>query len=269
MNLTIIIPVADDTRIKNCIESIDENVEILVVLNGATKKVKNIIKDFKNIETLEIYERNLGMARDEGVNKAKFDKVLLMDSDCIFQKGCIKKLYNGLKKYKIAKGKVIFNYNNMFNKIIKKTREYTTSDFLSAYAPPLAFDKTVKKEIGGYYFDRDIHWADDAEFDKRVKKGGIKINYLPSAIIYHPPLNFFQDLRSAFRYGCGQKIGTEKNIMNGIDSFFPCVFDITKKKGFLSGLYMIVWNISYCSGYFIQKLLDIYRIKDKINLYIL
>lgn len=40
LNLSIVIPAYNDIRLGKCLKSIDENVEVVVVLNGATEEVK-------------------------------------------------------------------------------------------------------------------------------------------------------------------------------------------------------------------------------------
>ena len=273
MDITIVIPVADDIRVKKCIESIDEDCEILIVANRPTSNVNNILKFLKhkyrnNIRILEINERNLGLARDFGIREAKNDRVLIMDSDCIFKKGTIRLLYQGLEHHKIAKGRVIFLSDSFISNIIKRVREYTTSDKVSAFAPPLAIRKEIIYEIGGYYFDHDIHWVDDAEFDLRVRKNKIKINYIPNAMIYHPPLTIWEDLRSAFRYGYGKRIGVRKGLMTGVGAFWVNLPDVIKRKGFLPAFYLILWNIIYTIGFFLQPYLDIYNIELVSKLFI-
>ena len=265
MDLTVIITVADDVRIKKCIESIDRDVEILVVLDNSTEEVKNIVKSFDNVKFLEISEKNLGLSRELAIKKSKFKNIFLMDSDCIFGKGCIEKTYQALKKFKIVKCHVIFSHKNLIESVISKVRDYITYNEIKAFAPGLAFRKDILKDIGNYFFDEDIHWVEDSELNNRIKKANIKIGYIQDAIIYHSPLTIYQDLRSAFRYGCGKRIGVEKGIMNGIGSFFFKTFDVIKKKGFLAGLYITIWNITYCLGYLIQAIFDIYHIKEKLQ----
>ncbi len=270
MNITIIIPVATDNRIKKCITSIDEDCEILVVANGATREIMSLLNSLKEelgdkINVLEISERNLGLARDLGIKNAKNDKVILMDSDCIFEKGTINLLYRGLEDHKVAKGRVIFLSDDFFSNIIKKVREYTTSDRITAYAPLLALKKEIINDIDGYYFDHDIHWVDDAELDLRIRKYGIKINYIPKAIIYHHSLKLFDDLCSAFRYGYGKRIGVRKGIMEGVGAFWGDIPNVVKEKGFFASIYLILWNIAYCCGFFFQPYVDPYGVNKKLK----
>ncbi|MHA1829434.1 MAG: glycosyltransferase [Candidatus Heimdallarchaeaceae archaeon] len=258
LSVTVVIPCADDVRIKSCIESIDENVEILVVLNGATKKVVNIVKKF-GVRKVVLRERNLAKALNVGIKKAKNSKVILIDSDCTFQKGAIRKAFVGLDKNLIVKGRVIFRSNSFFSKIIAKTRDYSYYDSPKPYNPFLCIRKGIVGKIGGYYFDERIFWTEDADLNQRIKKAGIKVEYVYSAIAYHPPLTLSYDLRSAFRYGIGKRIRVEKGTASGIGTHFEKIPDVVVKKGILVGIYYFFWNLAYLLGYAYQVLKDPYK----------
>lgn len=261
--LSIIIPCADDIRIGQCIESVDENAEIIVVLNGSTEEIQSLIKKYP-VKTYFISERNLGYALNVGIDNATYNKVLLMDSDCIFEKGTIKLLYQGLENFKIAKGRIIFKFNNFFTKIVAKARDYSVADTLNAYKPPLALKKSIINDVG-YYFDNDIHWTEDDDLDQRVQTANLPINFVTNAIIYHPPIMLIRDLKSAFRYGIGKRIRVEKKIAKGLGSDFKYLFDAIKKKGVLCGIYLFFWNITYFLGYIFQFFWDPYEVWKELK----
>lgn len=256
--VSIVIPCADDIRIKNCLESIDEKVEIIVVLNGATNKVKKIVKKY-NVKTVEIHERNLAKALNVGIAKSRNIKLIFMDSDCIFEKGAIRKLYKGLTNYGVAKGKVIFESNSFISRVIARVREYSYYDTPKPYNPFLGINKNIKKLIGNYFFDSNVHWTEDADLNTRLKETNIKINYVFDAKVFHPSLSLNHDLRSAFRYGIGKRIRVETGKANNVGTHFKKVFDVMNKKGFLAGAYYFIWNISYSMGYFYQIVSDPYK----------
>jgi len=262
--LTVVIPCADDTRIKDCLDSIDENVEIIVVLNDPSKKVIDIV-DSSEVRKVKIRERNLPKALNIGIEKATNPNVILMDSDCRFESGAIKKLLKGLQKYYIAKGKVIFQSHNFLSRIIAKAREYSYYEPPKPYNPFLGIKKSIKKHIGGYYFDETIHWTEDADLNTRLKKAKVKINYVFSARVFHPPLTLKHDLRSAFRYGIGKRIRVEKGVSDGIGTHFGKVLDVVIKKGVLVGIYYAIWNCLYLLGFIYQITSDPYKVKPLIN----
>lgn len=261
--LSVVIPCADDTRVSQCVESIDEKVEVVIVLNGPTKEVEELVKKHET-KLLFMPERNLPAALNLGIQNSKYDRVLFMDSDCIFHKGTIRKLFEGLDKFMISKGKVTFLADSFWQKVIAKAREYTTSDRVSAYKPPLAVRKSIIKKVG-YYFDSDVHWTEDADLDRRVREASLPINFIPDAIIYHPPVSLFADLRSALRYGVGKRIRVEKGISKGLGSFFPRFFDIAQRKGVLTASYLMIWSLFYTAGYLFQVFFDPYNAREKLK----
>lgn len=267
LDLTIIIPCATDIKIKHCIQSIYEtckdDVEILVSLNGASRDVKEILKNFQNVRVCEARKANLSKAYNNGIKHASRNNILLMDSDCVFGKDAIRLLYDGLKYGRFSKGLVVFKSDNLMSKIISKVREYTTTDFISAYSPPLVFSKDVKNLIGGYYFDERVPWSEDSEFNYRVQQAGIKIHYNPKAIIYHAPIKITQDIISGFKYGRGKRISEELNLLPKTTYFnisthtkkFVKTYEVLRKKGLFPALYyFFVWRPINRLGYITQGL---------------
>ena len=175
-----------------------------------------------------------------------------MDSDCVFHSRAIKKIFLALNNNFVAKGKVIFQYDNLISRSISRVRDYTNADTVKAYNPFLGLRKDLVDKIGGFFFHNDIYWTEDADLNDRIVAAGIKIKSVPCAIAYHPSLTLKQDLNSAFKYGIGKRIRVEKNIAKGIGSHYSMIFDVAKKKGLLSAMYYHIWNCSYTAGYYFQ-----------------
>jgi len=270
MKISIIIPVSNDLKLINCIKSIDENVEVVISLNKASKDIKKLVKDILHNQKLQRYlkiivceidEASIAKAYNNGIKHSSYSKVLLMDSDCVFEKGTIRKLNNNLGNNFLSKGKVIFKSNSWASSVIAKAREYHTSDKVNAYSPPLLFKKTIKKYIKGYYFHPSLCWSEDSEFDIRVKKANLKIAYDPTVVIYHPALNLRSDLKSSFWYGIGRRIGVEVGVRDKpigvLGSFRKYVLEASKEKGLITGFYLFVWKMSTLLGYHAQKILKL------------
>ncbi len=262
LNVSIIVPCATDTRIADCLESIDENVEIIVVLNGPTQEVVQIVNKY-SVKVITLSERNLPKSLNAGIEAASNQRIILMDSDCVFHPKAIRKVYFSLSKHFVAKGKVVFKYKNTISLWISKVRDYTNSNTVKAYNPFLGLRKDIQQHIGGYIFDDRIYWTEDADLNKRIVEAGLKIKSVPDAIAYHPPLTLKQDLISSFRYGIGKRIRVEKNITKGIGSKFSKIPDFVIKKGIFPVIYFFVWNCFYTAGYFYQIIKDPYGTRKK------
>lgn len=251
--ISVVICVADDIRIKDMLDSINNYCEVLVVLNGATKNVKKIIEEYKKttryiLNSVEIDERNLGKARNIGMLKSKYNKVLFYDSDCIMTKSALENYDKYLDKYLIVDGKVKFRDDFFQSKIISIQRSMGLEGY--ALCPSIGINKKLKKYIE-YYFDEDIKWIEDSELNIRIRKQKIDVGIIEELTCIHDNLTFKQDLKSAFRYGVGVKLAANKDLHKkrptaNWNLIIPCM-----KKNIFSGVYCLVWNSVYCIGYFI------------------
>lgn len=253
--ISLIVCVADDIRIKNLLESINNNCEVIVVLNDATLEVKKIVKKFENnqkfcLKIIEIPDRNLSKARNVGIKNANNDKVIYYDSDCWVVKNAIEIYEDMLDRYLLVDGKVLFKKDHFQSKIISIMREMGIPGY--ALCPSIGINKKIIKDIG-YYFDDDIKWIEDSELNNRAKKAKIKVGVIDEITCIHDNLTFKKDLKSAWRYGTGVKIASKKGLHKkrpnaNWNLIIPCF-----RKNIFSGIYSIIWNFVYCFGYFQKK----------------
>jgi glycosyltransferase involved in cell wall biosynthesis len=76
MDMSVVIPVVDDLRLKNCVESIDENVEVIVVVERPTKEIRDLVKSL-GVECFESHKlRNMGAAWNLGIEHASNESFL-------------------------------------------------------------------------------------------------------------------------------------------------------------------------------------------------
>jgi len=262
MDISIVIPCKDDTRIIRCIDSIRENIEIVIVFNGSSDEyIKNITEHYvdskKKLKYIKIKQANLALALEKGTWSSKNDCVLYMDSDCTYDKGAIKAFYYkvsaGDPKSEVYKGDVIFeNSGSIISKIIAKSRQHHTAEKLTAYKPPLLVSKKIARKIGGYFFNEKLIWREDADLDNRIRKANIKIIHVPKGKIYHEALTLKTDLRSTFRYGIGGAIAKSLNIkLTEVPRSFRSTL---ASQGILPALYMLFRNRFYTAGYYYQQI---------------
>jgi len=277
MKITVLIPVSNDLRILDCLRSIDESVEVMISLNKPTSAIQKLVDDIKigkykelnhlDINSCKINYLSIAGAYNLGIEKAKYLDIFLMDSDCVFEKGTIKKLYTNYQGNLLSKGKVIFKSNNWISGVIARAREFHTSDKVSAYSPPLLFNKKIASFIGGHYFHPSLCWLEDSEFDSRVQRAHLNISYDPTAIVYHPELTIKNDLRSAFWYGVGKNIGVKLGIHEKptgfIESIKKYIFGASKIKGLASGFYLFLWKMTLLVGYNAQEFFHLRPVLDQ------
>ncbi len=260
--ISIIIPVSTDQKIFDCIQSIDINTETIIILNGNyDKRIEQKLKTLRNIKLYYLEKFNFSKIYNTGIKKAKYENVFFMDSDCIFNKGTLLKLYSNLKQHLIIKGRIVFSYNNFIQKIIARAREFTTSDFPNLFIPGAIFKKEVFEKVG--LFNEKIKFTSDAEMETRIKNANIPWLFMPDINIIHAPLTIKQDLKSAFRYGSGRSqkhtaLNTTKS-KSLIQEFYYYFVIGQKHKGFLTALYLVLWWICFTLGFYSNQVAKLFR----------
>jgi len=215
--VSVIIAVKDDPRILRCLESVDEDVEVVICLNGSPQWMHTLLdKQPMEIVIIEIPDRgNLGAAYNAGIAAASGQYLLLMDSDCTFAPGTIRTMVEHVMTDPIVKGLVKYDEtDDVMSKITARMREFDEGDFVSAQSPPLIYQRAIVKHIGGYHFNPLMHWCEDREFDFRVQLAQIPVKFVKQAVIHHDAQIGFANLRSYWRYGIGEGIGQEQGVLN-------------------------------------------------------
>lgn len=253
MKISVVICVSDDIRIKNMLDSIKDKCEVLVVLNGATDKVRNIVNKYKKSKTfslkvVEIPDRNLSKSRNLGMLNATYDKVVFYDSDCVMVDKALEYYDKYLNKYLLVDGYVKFRNDKFNSKIVSIMRSMGLPGY--ALCPSIGVHKDIIGKIG-YYFDEDIKWIEDSELNNRAKEKNIKVGIIKELTCVHDNLTFRQDLKSAYRYGTGVKTAAKKGLHKKRPTANWCLIKPCFKKNFVAGVYCIIWNIVYCIGYYL------------------
>lgn len=254
MDVSIIIPVHDDIRIERCVNSIDEEVEVIASMNNPTGEVEKIVREL-GIKRCTIPVQSLSKAYNCGISTSTQRYVLFMDSDCIFEKGCIKRLRDNMGANRIARGRTVFSYNSGLSRIISRAREFTTSESPNLYIPLLMIDRSVFDDVG--LFNEQMVFTSDCDFSDRVKGMGLPYFDVPTARIIHDPLDPLSDLRSAFRYGTGR---SQKHRSRGhvkkpayLRELRDYLIRGSKEKGLMTGLYLSLWYLAFTCGFLSEE----------------
>lgn len=266
---SVIIPVKDDVRVTACIDSIDEEVEVVLALNGASPEVKEISRTHpRGLVSVEIAEPNLGAAYNAGAEMASGRYLLFMDSDCLFAPGTIRALVREVVQHPVAKGRVKFAAgDSALSRIVQNSRTFQIADHVNAYSPPLIYDRTIIPAMGGYHYSSLIHWEEDREFDFRLQLAGLSVVYLPDAVVHHAAQDGVSDLRSGFRYGLGEGIGQELGLFITPSLLWRLWNDVTsiaqvaRRKGLKTAAYRTAWLMSYHLGTLYHHWRDPYGVR--------
>ena len=271
MNLSVIIPVSADFRLLKCIQSIDEDVEIVVVFNNNPSKrliIESRLDPRVKVVTIDEAGCNLASVFNVGISNVSHNQVLLTNSDCVFYPGQVRACEDALKTAPVAKGSILFESNSFATELVAKLRflfHEVFSERKNLYGPGLAFHRSIVNQIGGYYFDEDIGWGEDGELSKRIYASGLDVVYLEQTMLRHPPESIRHDLRIAYKIGYGEwiqhcKSGTTlpKAIVADVLNLFldrsHRFRTVLAREGILLFGYLLVWKLTAHLGYYIRAI---------------
>lgn len=264
--ISIIIPVSKDTKIKKCLESIKDDTEILVVLNNnPSAEVVEIVKNDKRCISVFLNTTgcNLAQAINLGVEKAKNERIFIMNSDCIFSEEILRKANNTLVNFDVVKAHIVFFHTTYLELLVARVRylhNHAFNNNKSIFCPGMAFNKKIIGKLGGYLFDEDMGWGEDGDLSRRIHQASIPYIFLNEEIM-HAPESLSRDLKAAFRIGRGKRVRDYKDnisLPKGIKNmFFEIVLDrkhhleiSLKNERLMVTIYLLIWKGSYFLGYF-------------------
>jgi GT2 family glycosyltransferase len=254
LTLSIVIPCCDDARVVRCVRSVDADAEVLIVLNGSPPGFADMLgREVGARARLEILGApNASRAMEHGIRTASFDRVLLMDSDCVFEAGSVAAVERafdaGSSDEEVYKGRIVFDPGSArASALVARSRSQRMGHFTIAYKPPLALSRRLRDRLGGYFFDPRLVWKEDADLDYRIRRAGIRIVPVEGCVIHHAPLSLGDDLTSSFHYGIGMAIARRLHIPLARPR--RSVLEALHRHGPEAALYMMVANLVHTAGY--------------------
>jgi glycosyltransferase involved in cell wall biosynthesis len=254
LKLSVVIPCRDDAKILDCVRSVDADAEILVVLNGSPPGFEDRLRhDAGDRIRLEILpSANRSLASERGIAVASFDRVLLMDSDCIFEPGSIaaveRALDRGTPDREVYKGRIVFDWATLRGTaLVARSRTQRMGQTDTAYTPGLALSRALRDRLGGHFFDQRLPWKEDADLDYRVRRAGISVVPVEDCVIHHAALTVRGDLTSSFLYGAGAAIAEHLDV--SLPKPRRSIVESLRRHGPGDALYMIVNNLVRSAGY--------------------
>lgn len=169
--------------------------EVIVVDDGSTDKTLDWIaqhtQDLPHVRTLSQNHAGPAAARNLGVNEAKGDWIIFIDSDLVvtpnFLQAHCDALMTGIQQLKSHQ---IFTYGAVINtcNFDDPTSEpYKITDFSAAYFATgnVAIAQKWLKEAGMFDTSFQQYGWEDLELGVRLKKLGLKLIKCPKALGYH------------------------------------------------------------------------------------
>lgn len=268
MKFSIAIVVSNDTLLEKCLNSIPQDVPIIIILNFPSKEILDIIKKSnKQINCFTCNERNLGKLRQLAVDNCKTPCICFVDSDCVISDNLVNILENELEDNVAINIPLHFDYYNRETKTVSLCRKFTTPDNLLYM--PFAFRINLQQIIGPLFNDKLI-WGEDSDQRKRLAQKNLSYS-ISNSFVIHKALNYKEDLNSARKLGYGtfiqeQVLGNkrrnwfkDRSVILEIIGFFKCY---KATHSFRASIYhFFKWRPNYKSGYW--KTRRKYGIKNK------
>jgi len=198
-NLSIVIVTLKSEKvIYDCINSINQNVPIIVVEQSNNQKFKDELESkYKNLKCI-LSQSNLGMGTGNniGIKETKTDYVLILNPDVILEKNTLEELFLNLNKLSdftilapIEKNFAnygMFDKKSISNQILNREGEEKNYpfkvDFVDGFAM-LLNKKKFKEEI---YFDENFFmYLENNDLCKRVADSGGSVFVVPTSKINH------------------------------------------------------------------------------------
>ncbi|MRT17459.1 glycosyltransferase [Vitellibacter sp. q18] len=173
--------------------------EIVIIEDGSTVPSEKIVKSFSERLPISYYfKRNSGPgdSRNFGMNRAKGDYFIILDSDCLLPPHYLNTVDAFLQKnfYHCFGGADAAHSN--FSPL-QKAINYAMTSYLTTGGirgkkssvhqfEPRSFNMGISKEVflktGGF---SKIHPGEDPDLSQRIKKAGYETTFLPNAFVYH------------------------------------------------------------------------------------
>ena len=205
ISLSIVVPVYNrPDEIRELLESLqaqdfDSSFEVVIVEDGSTESSEKIVEEFRNSLQISYYFKENsgpGDSRNYGMQKAKGNYFIILDSDCILPKQYLTEVNNELQKEFVhcfggpdAADKSFTTVQKAINYVM--TSVLTTGGIRGGEKSigkfqPRSFNMGISKEAfekaGG--FGR-IHPGEDPDLTFRIWKAGFDSRLFPKAFVYH------------------------------------------------------------------------------------
>lgn len=193
--ITIIIPVYNAEKyIKKCLESVIHqtynNLEILLIIDGATDNSQSIIEEYAKHDTRfkVINQENKGIfyTRIEGIKKATSKYIFFLDADDWIEKNTIEIMYQYMKKYhtNMVRSKNYYKDENVKVQIDSQIQLIRKEEFK---------DKLYRRLFGTYDFASIWNQLIEKEYFKNLEKVDYSINYGEDYLLN---LNIYKNINS-------------------------------------------------------------------------
>lgn len=205
LSFSFIIPVYNrPNEIKELLDSLrlqtyDQPFEVVIVEDGSTISSEEVIGEYVGVLSISYYKKpnsGPGDSRNYGMEKAKGNYFIILDSDCIIPSDYLTIVQRSLKEdYVHCYGGPDAAHQSF--SIVQKAINYSMTSFLTTGGirggkkavdkfQPRSFNMGISKEayenVGGY---GNIHPGEDPDLTIRIWNKGYRTKLITAAYVYH------------------------------------------------------------------------------------
>jgi len=256
---SIIIPVYNrpneiDELLKSLVnQTFTKQYEVVIVEDGSTIKSEEIVVRYKNeIDITYFYKENTGagQSRNFGMNKAKNNYFIILDSDVLLPKNYLVEVEKALQ----------LNYTDAFGgadtahksfTAIQKAINFAMTSFLTTgglrnnknqnkfqlRSFNMGLSKEAFNKTNGF---SKQHFGEDIDLTFRLWEQGFKTQFIPKAFVYHKRrTNFKKFYKQVFNFGAARPILSKQHKNSAkITYWFPLLFSL----GFVLSIIGLIFN---------------------------
>ncbi len=185
----VIVTLKSEKVIDKCINSIDQNVPIIIVENSNNQRFKHDLESrYQNLKCI-LSGSNLGMGagNNVGIKAATTDYVLILNPDATLEPNSLDKLFLASKK--LSEFTILSPINvdlNFPNYKTNETSEDKDTPFQVDYVDGFSMLLNKNKFINDIYFDENFFlYLENNDLCIRIKRQGGSIYIVPTAKINH------------------------------------------------------------------------------------
>ncbi|MFG6687561.1 glycosyltransferase [Mariniflexile sp. HNIBRBA6329] len=259
----------------------DTKFEIVIVEDGSTISSKEVVDAFTSSLDISYYFKENsgpGDSRNFGMQKAKGNYFIILDSDCILPENYLFEVEKSLNKnYVDCFGGPDTAHHSFTN--LQKAINFSMTSFITTGGirgnkksvdtfQPRSFNMGLSKEAflasGGFGF---IHPGEDPDLSIRLWNLGFKTKLIPEAYVYHKRrISWSKFYKQVHKFGLVRPIlnkwhpSTKK-----ITYWFPTVFSLGLVVSLLSLIFQIKFFIAFYAFYFVLAfLIALYTTKNLV-----
>jgi len=239
---SIIIPTFNGaSRIGNCLDSLvkqtaGRNVEILVVDDGSTDNIANVVRGYSSIRLVSQANAGPASARNRGALEAQGKILLFTDDDCVPMPEWLEAMLGPFKDPEVvgAKGVYRTHQKSLAARFVQIEYEdkyrlmagLSSIDFIDTYSAGFRRDRFL--EMTGYDTSFPVACAEDIELSYRMSARGWKMKFVPAAIVYHThPDTLPRYLKKKYKFAYWRMLAVRKNPGKGVkDSHTPQIMKL-------------------------------------------